>query len=936
MDNFEISSDNYDPAELRRQASATPNTPAEPKPTAATPSATRPSAKQQASSAPKTNAKQPKAKTARAKSEKLKSDHSRWRLFGGVVLIVAALYMLTVSISYFANGAADQSIVDGNSYSHIADNAERIGNTGGPLGAYLSHLMVCRTLGLGSFIIIFYFAALGLSLLRVRRFKLWSLTYKCLLSAITLSVLAGFVTYSLTSYNYWGGIHGHEINAFIMQHAGIWGAIAVNIILVAAVVLVFLREIQIAIGMYRRRMEQRRQRLAAERAQAEERRRHMASMLTDTPDEPAEPEVKEPTTENTETGTDVTPPTAAAPLMQDIVAPDNTEPEQDAPSVTQSYPYDSQPSEDQEAISDSVQDMPSDVDTPAVDDMTESAIIANTDDIPADTPSIDQTPVLSDIPTTSAITDNTDQTPETPADSVDVTITIAKEIEEADHISTKSFDPTAELSRFRFPSIDLLTPYSQSTDHVDLAEQEENKARLTKTLETFGVKISKIEATIGPTITRYEIIPAEGVRTRSVKSLGEDLALALSALGIRIIAPIPGKGTIGIEVPNKKKQVVGIRNILSSEAYQNTDAELPIAIGTTITNEVYIADLAKLPHLLVAGATGMGKSVGLNTIIASLLYKKHPAELKFVLIDPKRVELSLYSKLERHYLASLPGEDSIIKDTDKVVTVLNSLCIEMERRLGLLEDAGVRNIKEYNDKFVARKLDPRTHRFLPYIVLIIDEFADIILTAGREVENPVSRLAAVARAAGIHLIIATQRPTVNVITGGIKTNIPGRIAFRVNQGNDSKTILDQVGANQLVTKGDMLFSQNGTIDRVQCAYIDTDEVKAIVDSIAAQIGYDQPYELPEFVPQGNENGALTGNIIGERDPLFPEAARMIVNSGRASTTELQRKLNIGFGRAGRIMDQLEAAGIVGPNQGSKPRAVLIDIVGLEHYFANNP
>ncbi len=426
------------------------------------------------------------------------------------------------------------------------------------------------------------------------------------------------------------------------------------------------------------------------------------------------------------------------------------------------------------------------------------------------------------------------------------------------------------------------------------------------------------------------------MRTRSVKSLGEDLALALSALGIRIIAPIPGKGTIGIEVPNKKKQVVGIRNILSSEAYQNTDAELPIAIGTTITNEVYIADLAKLPHLLVAGATGMGKSVGLNTIIASLLYKKHPAELKFVLIDPKRVELSLYSKLERHYLASLHGEDSIIKDTDKVVTVLNSLCIEMERRLGLLEDAGVRNIKEYNDKFVARKLDPRTHRFLPYIVLIIDEFADIILTAGREVENPVSRLAAVARAAGIHLIIATQRPTVNVITGGIKTNIPGRIAFRVNQGNDSKTILDQVGANQLVTKGDMLFSQNGTIDRVQCAYIDTDEVKAIVDSIAAQIGYDQPYELPEFVPQGNENGALTGNIIGERDPLFPEAARMIVNSGRASTTELQRKLNIGFGRAGRIMDQLEAAGIVGPNQGSKPRAVLIDIVGLEHYFANNP
>lgn len=933
MDNFEISSDNYDPTELRRQTSVT-DTHAEPEQDAAPSAVPRPSAKQQTSAPPKVNTTQQKAKSTRAKSERPNRDHSRWRLFGGVVLTVAALYMLTVSISYFANGAADQSIVDGNSYTDIAANADRIGNTGGPLGAYISHLMVCRTLGLGSFMIIFYFAALGLSLLHVRRFKLWSLTYKCLLSAITLSVLSGFVTYSLTSYNYWGGIHGHEINAFIMRHAGIWGAVAVNIILVAAVVLVFLREIQIAIGMYRRRMERRRLRLAAERAHIEERRHRMASMLTDTPEEPMEPEAKGLHSEPTETGDVANPSENARPVMQENIAPSNdSEPERETDPL--SYSIASQQTEDRETNDNHDQEMPSADDIPQGDDMTESSPISATADTPSEVHAHVQTPVLSEIPTTSENAYSADQTHTAAADDVDVTITIAKEIEEADHISTKSFDPTAELSRFRFPSIDLLTPYPQSTDHVDLAEQEENKARLTKTLETFGVKISKIEATIGPTITRYEIIPAEGVRTRSVKSLGEDLALALSALGIRIIAPIPGKGTIGIEVPNKKKQVVGIRSILSSEAYQNTDAELPLAIGTTITNEVYIADLAKLPHLLVAGATGMGKSVGLNTIIASLLYKKHPAELKFVLIDPKRVELSLYSKLEHHYLASLPGEESIIKDTDKVVTVLNSLCIEMEHRLGLLEDAGVRNIKEYNDKFVARKLDPRTHRFLPYIVLIIDEFADIILTAGREVENPVSRLAAVARAAGIHLIIATQRPTVNVITGGIKTNIPGRIAFRVNQGNDSKTILDQVGANQLVTKGDMLFSQNGTIDRVQCAYIDTDEVKAIVDSIASQIGYDQPYELPEFVPQGNENGTPTGNIIGERDPLFQEAARMIVNSGRASTTELQRKLNIGFGRAGRIMDQLEAAGIVGPNQGSKPRAVLIDIIGLEHYLTSN-
>lgn len=388
-------------------------------------------------------------------------------------------------------------------------------------------------------------------------------------------------------------------------------------------------------------------------------------------------------------------------------------------------------------------------------------------------------------------------------------------------------------------------------------------------------------------------------------------------------------------MPNKDPQIVSIRSILSSEAFQSSKAELPIAMGSTITNDVYVTDLAKLPHLLVAGATGMGKSVGLNTIIASLLYKKHPAELKFVLIDPKRVELSLYRKLERHYLAALPGEDAIITDTSKVVTVLNSLCIEMGKRLDLLEKAGVRNIKEYNEKFIARRLNPNEHKFMPYIVLIIDEFADIILTAGKEVENPVSRLAAVARAAGIHLIIATQRPSVTVITGAIKTNIPGRIAFRVNQGVDSRTILDQVGANQLIGKGDMLFSCNGVIDRVQCAFIDTDEVKAICDSISDQIGYCEPYQLPEFVPPTAEGPARTGAQLGERDPMFKEAGMMVVETQSGSTTNLQRKLAIGFGRAGRIMDQLEAAGVVGPAQGGKPRPVLMDIMAFENYLQLN-
>ncbi|QCP73699.1 DNA translocase FtsK [Duncaniella sp. B8] len=500
-------------------------------------------------------------------------------------------------------------------------------------------------------------------------------------------------------------------------------------------------------------------------------------------------------------------------------------------------------------------------------------------------------------------------------------------------LASEPYNPRAELSLFRFPSVDLLRPTKDNGPSVDIQEMEFNKRRLTETLRTFGVEISKIEATIGPTVTLYEIIPAEGVRTRSIRSLGDDLQLQLAAEGVRIIAPIPAKGTIGIEVPNKDPQVVSMRSVLDSEVYRNSKMELPMALGKTISNDIFMADLAKMPHLLVAGATGMGKSVGLNAIITSLLYKKHPSELKFVLIDPKRVELSLYRELERHYLASLPGEDAIITDMSKVVTVLNSLCIEMDNRLSLLEQAGARNIKEYNDKFIARKLNPEKHRFLPYIVLIIDEFADLIIRQGKEIENPVSRLAAVARAAGIHLIIATQRPTVNVITGGIKLNIPGRIAFRVIQGNDSRTILDQLGANQLIGRGDMLFSINGKLERVQCAFIDTPEVSAICENIGSQVGYQSPYELPEYTPEG-EGGNISGATLGDRDPLFDECARLVVSTDTASTSSLQRRYSIGYNRAGKIMDQMEAAGIVGPSQGGKPRQVLVDAVTLEHILEN--
>ena len=464
---------------------------------------------------------------------------------------------------------------------------------------------------------------------------------------------------------------------------------------------------------------------------------------------------------------------------------------------------------------------------------------------------------------------------------------------------------------------------------VDLEEQEENKERITKTLNDYGIAISHIQATVGPTVTLYEIIPAEGVRIAKIKRLEDDIAMSLAALGIRIIAPIPGKGTIGIEVPNKDPQTVSIRSILGSRKFQECKYQLPMAMGATISNEVYIADLCKMPHLLVAGATGMGKSVGLNTIIASLLYKKHPAELKFVLIDPKMVEFSLYSVLERHFLAKLPDEEeAVVTSMDKVLATLNSLCVEMDQRYMLLRDANVRSITEYNERFIEKRLNPeKGHRYLPYIVMIVDEFADLIMTAGKEVEKPIARIAQKARAVGMHMIIATQRPSTNVITGIIKANFPGRIAFRVSQMVDSKTILDRTGANQLIGRGDMLFSHNGTLDRVQCAFIDTPEVQAICDHIDKQIGYEHAYYLPE--PQLDpENTSSGSGSLTDRDPLFEEIAEAVVTSGVASTSSLQRRYSIGFNRAGKIMDQLEAAGIVGPAQGGKPRTILVDRIQL--------
>ena len=516
-----------------------------------------------------------------------------------------------------------------------------------------------------------------------------------------------------------------------------------------------------------------------------------------------------------------------------------------------------------------------------------------------------------------------------------------EEKSETDNLADKlvadfgQFDPTLELGNYQFPPLDLLKKYDNESIAINQEELEENKNRIVETLNNYKIGISSIKATIGPTVTLYEIVPDAGIRISKIKNLEDDIALSLSALGIRIIAPIPGKGTIGIEVPNKNATIVSMHSAIASQKFQNSKMQLPIALGKTISNETLVVDLAKMPHLLMAGATGQGKSVGLNAVLTSLLYKKHPAEVKFVLVDPKKVELTLFNKIERHYLAKLPdSEDAIITDNTKVINTLNSLCIEMDNRYELLKNAFCRNIAEYNAKFRARKLNPNDgHQFLPYIVLVVDEFADLIMTAGKEVETPIARLAQLARAIGIHLIIATQRPSVNVITGIIKANFPARIAFRVTSKIDSRTILDGSGADQLIGRGDMLYTQGNDLIRIQCAFVDTPEVEKITDFIGSQKAYPEAYQLPEYI--GEEGGTNLDIDISERDKLFREAAEVIITAQQGSASLLQRKLKLGYNRAGRLIDQLEAAGIVGPFEGSKARQVLIpDFVALDQLLEN--
>jgi S-DNA-T family DNA segregation ATPase FtsK/SpoIIIE len=524
---------------------------------------------------------------------------------------------------------------------------------------------------------------------------------------------------------------------------------------------------------------------------------------------------------------------------------------------------------------------------------------------------------------------------------VEIDIAIGREEKSvAENLSDKllkdfgEFDPTLELANFKFPTFNLLKQYNE-TISIDPEELEANKDKIVETLKNYKIGIAEIKATVGPTITLYEIVPEAGIRISKIKNLEDDIALSLSALGIRIIAPIPGKGTIGIEVPNKKSTIVSMYSVISSKKFQESTMELPIALGKTISNETFVVDLATMPHLLMAGATGQGKSVGLNAVLTSLLYKKHPAEVKFILVDPKKVELTLFNKIERHYLAKIPDiEDAIITDTTKVVHTLNSLCIEMDHRYDLLKAAMVRNIKEYNTKFKARRLNPNDgHQFLPYIVLVIDEFADLIMTAGKEVETPIARLAQLARAIGIHLIVATQRPSVNVITGIIKANFPARIAFRVTSKIDSRTILDAGGADQLIGRGDLLYTAGNNLNRIQCAFVDTPEIEKITDFIGSQKAYAEAYQLPEYVD--DESGTSVDIDIEDRDKLFRDAAEIIVTAQQGSASLLQRKLKLGYNRAGRLIDQLEAAGIVGGFEGSKARQVLVtDFIALDQLLEN--
>lgn len=823
-------------------------------------------------------AKQQKAATPKkeAKDSPKKEGFSRqYKVVLGCLLVLFSVSLLLAFVSYFIYGEQDQSAV-----SALADRTEKTGNWLGKFGAYLADIFVYKGFGVGAFLFVRLFFLTGAYLvLDLKVSKLRNTWFWDLYAVVVISVMMGFFAAVIPQL---GGVVGYEMNLFLQDYLGKAGT---AFVLIFAFIIYLIFKIRISPDSIKALFE-----------------RAKSDMKEDIAS------VQSPAAE-----------ASTAYNLEEFAVEEGQEEEE-------IKPYSAFPEEEEEDIPE-----PELIAKPSQFEINRDALkptIGSASEL-----SLELTPKVMPI------------TPVADVPSHDEEFVIEK-VEEEDIIEENLasklvedfglFDPTLELSNYKFPTIDLLKEYSAGGITINQEELEENKNRIVETLGHYKIDIAQIKATVGPSVTLYEIVPEAGIRISKIKSLEDDIALSLSALGIRIIAPIPGKGTIGIEVPNQKPTMVSMRSVIAAAKFQEAEMELPIALGKTISNETFVVDLAKMPHLLMAGATGQGKSVGLNAVLTSLLYKKHPAEVKFVLVDPKKVELTLFNKIERHYLAKLPDtEDAIITDNNKVINTLNSLCVEMDDRYSLLKDAMVRNIKEYNEKFKSRRLNPENgHRFLPYIVLVVDEFADLIMTAGKEVETPIARLAQLARAIGIHLIIATQRPSVNVITGIIKANFPARIAFRVTSKIDSRTILDSQGADQLIGRGDLLYSNGNDVTRVQCAFVDTPEVEKITEFIGSQKAYPNAYLLPEFRGD-DDNGIKLDMDISERDPLFREAAEVIVTAQQGSASLLQRKLKLGYNRAGRLIDQMEAAGIVGPFEGSKARNVNIpDLQALEHFFNN--
>jgi len=801
---------------------------------------------------------------------------TQFRIGFGLFLLLLSIATLLVTISFLRAGVADQSVVAGNTVETIANAPEGVNNMGGAVGAKFAHLLMVDGLGIGSFVLVVYTGVLSLALFGLMRCRFWSFTFKCLFTAISLSVIFGLFTYNVDSAFHWGGNHGRYINQWLFHVSDSLGAYLVSIFLIGMLAVIYLAQLRSFYINVSGRVAKARQAMAEAAAEG----RKTSTEMHDIPER--EPVADEPV-ETAPAGAAVASAAPAAKPASPVVS---------GPIV--GFSIDESDTED-----------PAPAVASAVRGEVERAHTAG------DEPEFNIKTVM----------------PGKPAGESGADFPVDEEAD--DVIGLQPYSIRDELSHYSFPTPDLLIDRPTKT-MIDEQEQEENKNLIVKTLRDYGIPISRIDATIGPTVTLYEIVPAEGVRIAQIKRLEDDIALSLAALGIRIIAPIPGKGTVGIEVPNRDPQTVSMFTVINSPEFRECKMQLPMALGYTINNKVFIVDLAKMPHLLVAGATGMGKSVGLNCILASLLFKKHPGELKLVLVDPKMVEFSLYSKLEKHFLAKIPGEDdAIVTDAQKALSTLSSLCVEMDNRYELLRAAAVRTLEEYNRKFSERRLNPeKGHRYLPYIVVVVDEFADLIMTAGKDISVYIARIAQKARAVGMHMIIATQRPSTDIITGMIKANFPGRIAFRVAQMVDSKTILDRPGANRLIGRGDMLFSHNSRMERVQCAFIDTPEVEALVNYIDNQIGYATAYELPEPPKEGG--GAAPGAIdLSKRDDMFDDCARFVVQNPTASTSSLQRRFSIGYNKAGKIMDQLEAAGIVGPADGQKPRTVLVDSITLE-------